>query len=258
MIVVIGDRIDDVYLHYRATRSSHGQQVVVRDRTETMSGGAAATAEMCRALGVETVFVSSDVVSVKVRHVVDGNVVFREDSDHYTDSQQALKVVREADPVATVVILSDYGKGMITREVIETVARWDVMMLVDPYPGVPPDRYRGVSLCCPNWDAYLAGEKQWSTVRPLCVKMDSRGALLWHGDQATLMPPVPVKMVDSCGAGDQWIAALAVSLHGGATLLRAIRWANRAAAIKCTRQGTVPVQLNELGRKVGIGVSSAP
>ena len=245
MITVIGDRIDDLYLHYRATRTSHGRPVVERERSETQPGGAAATAAMCRALGVDAVLVATDAVSLKVRHVVDGAVMFREDFDQQASAAKTVEAMRRAVP-GDLVVLSDYGKGTVSRMVVELACAWGVPTIVDPYPGVSPGRYRDTSLCCPSWDTYVGLREEWAAVRPLAVKMDCYGALLITRKTARLYPAVPVKEVDSCGAGDQWIAALAVSLHNGSTLDEAVRWANLAAAIKCTRRGTEPVRPGEL------------
>ncbi|MEL6751403.1 MAG: PfkB family carbohydrate kinase, partial [Pseudomonadota bacterium] len=47
----------------------------------------------------------------------------------------------------------------------------------------------------------------------------------------------PVEAVDTLGAGDVWHGALALALAGGHDMLSAMRWANAAGALKCTRTG---------------------
>jgi ribokinase len=47
-------------------------------------------------------------------------------------------------------------------------------------------------------------------------------------------------VVDTTAAGDAFNGALAVSLGGGETLEDALRFANAAAGIACTRRGAQP------------------
>jgi sulfofructose kinase len=50
-------------------------------------------------------------------------------------------------------------------------------------------------------------------------------------------PGYPVQVVDTLGAGDVFHGAYALALAEGATLAEAARFANAAAALKCTRRG---------------------
>lgn len=59
-------------------------------------------------------------------------------------------------------------------------------------------------------------------------------------DQAgemALIPPPKVTAVDTLGAGDVWHGAFALWLGDGAEEAEAVRFANAAAALKCTRRG---------------------
>ena len=51
------------------------------------------------------------------------------------------------------------------------------------------------------------------------------------------VPPVPVKAIDTVGAGDTFNGALVVALSEGKGLVDAIRFACKAAAISVTRPG---------------------
>ncbi|GIT91137.1 sulfofructose kinase [Jannaschia pagri] len=55
-----------------------------------------------------------------------------------------------------------------------------------------------------------------------------------HGPQ---IAAVPVTAVDTLGAGDLWHGAFALALGRGRDLIAASTFANRAAALKCTRAG---------------------
>lgn len=55
--------------------------------------------------------------------------------------------------------------------------------------------------------------------------------------ELTLVPPPKVTPTDTLGAGDVWHGAFALRLAEGATELDAVRFANAAAALKCTHPG---------------------
>ncbi|MFZ1814346.1 MAG: PfkB family carbohydrate kinase [Rhizobiaceae bacterium] len=63
----------------------------------------------------------------------------------------------------------------------------------------------------------------------------------WHvdGDEVVHTPAFKVDVVDTLGAGDTWHATLALYLAEGASEADAVRQANAAGALKCTRTGGV-------------------
>lgn len=63
------------------------------------------------------------------------------------------------------------------------------------------------------------------------------GAWYMDGGEVVHVPAFPVISVDTLGAGDTWHGALAVALAGRQPLNRAVRFANAAAALKCTEFG---------------------
>jgi ribokinase len=56
---------------------------------------------------------------------------------------------------------------------------------------------------------------------------------------------VAVDVVDTTGAGDAFNAGLAIALAEGKTLIEAVKYANCAGAIACTKLGVIPA----LGRR---------
>lgn len=65
----------------------------------------------------------------------------------------------------------------------------------------------------------------------------ANGAWYMDGGEVVHVPAFPVTSVDTLGAGDTWHGALAVALAGRQPLERAVRFANAAAALKCTEFG---------------------
>jgi ribokinase len=54
------------------------------------------------------------------------------------------------------------------------------------------------------------------------------------------VPPVPVTVVDTTGAGDAFNSGLAVALAEGKGLIQAVQYGNCAGALACTRLGVIP------------------
>jgi ribokinase len=87
----------------------------------------------------------------------------------------------------------------------------------------------------------LAKELLAQGVKQLVITQGSRGATLVNTSGAvTHFPAIPVKVVDTTGAGDAFNAALAVALAEGRSLADAVRFALHGGACACTRLGVIP------------------
>ena len=71
----------------------------------------------------------------------------------------------------------------------------------------------------------------------LCVTHGADGTYSLARGQLDHIPAASVDVVDTLGAGDVWHGAFALRLAEGAAEGDAIRFANAAAALKCTRPG---------------------
>ncbi len=74
----------------------------------------------------------------------------------------------------------------------------------------------------------------------LIVTMGENGALVLTDHEQFIVPRVPVEVVDTTGAGDAFNSGLAVALAEGRPLLEAVRFANCAGALACTKLGVIP------------------
>jgi ribokinase len=81
----------------------------------------------------------------------------------------------------------------------------------------------------------------------LIVTRGSHGALVLSADGVQEIPGVAVAVVDSTGAGDAFNAGLAVALAEGQSLADAVRYANCAGALACTRLGVIPALAHRAG-----------
>ena len=185
----------------------------------------------------------SGAISEKVRYVLDGRCLMRVDEDRLTESALAVRslgLLRADD----LLIVSDYSKGMICRDVIAILEQHRGVVLADPHISRSPTRYPTDWICCPNRETYEAHQPAWvirSEYAPVCVKLAELGCMAVHAGKTTKIRPIKVDPGDPCAAGDQWIAALAVSLLDGRDLIEAARQANVAAALKLRNRGATPV-----------------
>jgi ribokinase len=74
----------------------------------------------------------------------------------------------------------------------------------------------------------------------ICVTLGSRGVLAIAGNDRHLIPGRKVKAIDTTGAGDCFVGALAAQLASEATLYDALVYANAAASICVQRMGAAP------------------
>ena len=169
-----------------------------------------------------------------------------------------------------VVIVSDYGKGVIVPEVMDRARRWKaegVPVVVDPKQA-DFSVYRGASCITPN--AREAGAAVHDEVvddisaeragRRLRDRLESDMVLLTRGEQGmtliggddsvTHLPTEATRVFDVTGAGDTVIATFGALLGAGAPPVEAARWANRAAGLAVRRLGTAAVGLDDLRRTV--------
>jgi D-beta-D-heptose 7-phosphate kinase/D-beta-D-heptose 1-phosphate adenosyltransferase len=190
-------------------------------------------------------------------------------------AEDLLAAVRSASVGARAVVLSDYRKGVIIPGVIATAIEAaraaGAPLLVDPKLA-QPEQYRGASLITPNHHeaelmtqtvirspedvrraAQLLHERTGASV---LITWGEHGmwvldaALSEHAEEH--LPAVTREVADVTGAGDTVVAALAMGLAAGASLVEAARLANQAAGLVVGRFGPATVTTGELlkgGRK---------
>jgi ribokinase len=74
----------------------------------------------------------------------------------------------------------------------------------------------------------------------ICVTLGKRGAVALVESETIMVPGRAVKAVDTTGAGDCFVGALAAQLAHGATIHDALDYANAAASICVQRLGAAP------------------
>lgn len=86
----------------------------------------------------------------------------------------------------------------------------------------------------------LAKDLRPSRDQIVCVTLGRRGAIAMVQDEAIVIPGRVVTPVDTTGAGDCFVGALAARLAGGVHIRSALQYANAAASISVQRMGAGP------------------
>ena len=306
-ILILGDIMLDEYLFGTVTRISPEAPVPVVDigSTKLLLGGAANVAANIRALGDEAILIGTvgdDEAAVKLSQLLKERHISRDflvnDESRQTTiktriiahSQQVVRADREsqheldADTEHRVlkrfmsvidgirgVIISDYGKGVITRtlleQVIELCVSKDIFVAVDPKE-THFFNYKRVSLITPNhheagfaYGRRIINEKDLLEVgNGLLDRLQARAILITRGAQGmslfsngqtpTHIPTFARQVYDVTGAGDTVIATFVSAISAGADLVEAAIIANAAAGHTVGEIGTATVTVPQLQKEL--------
>jgi len=166
-----------------------------------------------------------------------------------------------------VVVISDYGKGVVDAEFLSLLstlrAQHSFQYLIDPKRRNFA-HYRGATLVKPNreeagvaaaieirteHDLNQAGThllQMWQTESVLVSRGEEGMSLFKHHGPPQHFPTTAREVFDVTGAGDTVLATCALALGAGATLEEATILANHAAGIVVGKVGTATVSPAEL------------
>ena len=289
-ILVVGDVILDTYLKGKVERISPEAPVPILEveGEEFRVGGAGNVAKNLSSLGVksyllgvigndeageklktllmdngiEAILIQDDRPTTKKTRVVSLNQqLLRIDWESKESVKgETLRKIREVIKELSVdgIIVSDYAKGVITKEIIEEIKGKNVFWSVDPRPVNKP-LYRGASLMTPNEKELrelanpLKGEVELLGIRlkeeldldTLVVTRGAKGMTLFR-EYIKHFPARARKVYDVTGAGDTVIAVLTAFKLAGASWEESCEIANICAGIVVGEFGTASVKPNQI------------
>jgi D-beta-D-heptose 7-phosphate kinase/D-beta-D-heptose 1-phosphate adenosyltransferase len=304
-VLVLGDLMLDRYVWGDTARISPEAPVpVIEAREETARlGGAANVANNIRALGGEPLLVAltggDDGAQEVVRLLAEREISagwLASDRGRPTSTktrvlarhQQVVRIDREetaeiSGPVlesvleralaalerASVCVISDYGKGVVTRDLLDPVLaearRRGIPVCVDPKE-THFFAYRGVAVITPNLaEAGAACGRKLRTLdailaagTELRAALDARAVLITRGEQGMTLfrEETPVlhfrtaatDVFDVTGAGDTVVSTIALALAAGADLPEATAISNHAAGLVIREVGTCATSVEALRR----------
>lgn len=306
-VLVVGDVMLDQYQVGVVERISPEAPVpVVRiESEEYVLGGAANVARNIQALGgratllgfsgedrsgerIQSLLASQEIerhiirsksrpTTVKTRVMAQGQQIVRIDKEapgvhDQVSAQNLLDRLRQLLPVHSVVIVSDYGKGVVTTELLAVLTRAaqdkGTRILVDPKIQ-NFSLYKDVFILTPNTkeagqaaglgihsreDILAAGSRILKTTgaQNLLITLGEQGMALFQSSGAIWHCPTTAKKVfDVTGAGDTVIATLGLGLSSGIGLLTSCIMSNFAAGHVVGQVGTAVVTVKELKDSIG-------
>jgi D-beta-D-heptose 7-phosphate kinase/D-beta-D-heptose 1-phosphate adenosyltransferase len=306
-VLVIGDMMIDEYLWGEVDRISPEAPVqvvsVLRDST-TLGGagnvvnnlvalgtrvavaavvGAGANADllikMLQELGVDTTGLIRDPTRPTTRktRVIGGHQhvlrIDRETKQEISEAEgkQLVELVTDRIHSFDVILISDYGKGLLSetvlRQVIQVARENKKPIIIDP-KGLKFKKYAEATAITPNKreaslaagveivdDAslMLAGQKLLHEIRVQQVLMTcgKQGMVLFEDGKEPHRIAAEVRQVfDVSGAGDTVLAVLGLGLASGLSFPHAAALANVAAGIVVGKVGTATVSREELERAI--------
>ena len=226
--------------------------------------------------GLDGVVISTAVSTTSKTRVVAHQqqvVRFDHDADHGAAPPRLLQRLRgwietHARRYA-VIVVSDYGKGVVTPELLALLARLRARhrfaYVIDPKrPNF--QHYRGASLVKPNLlEASVAagleiGDRdtlaeagrtllqRWQADSILISRGEEGMTLFKGGGRARHFPTAAQEVYDVTGAGDTVLATCALALAAGGSFEEAAILANHAASVVVGKIGTATVNARELLR----------
>jgi len=302
-VLCIGDAMLDRFVYGSVDRISPEAPIpVVRvEREAAMLGGAGNVVRNVAALGARPSFLSvvgDDVAGREIGRLVaeNGEIVpgiivesgrqTTIKTRFFASSQQLLRADREttgplaapvraqlldqvdrALPDAGVLVLSDYGKGILAPPMAEQLIRRARQLgkpvVVDP-KGTDYSIYRGATVLTPNRkelrdatgypvdsdeDVVEAARHlidRCGLEAVLCTRSQDGMTLVEAGGAVHHLPAEAREVYDVSGAGDTVVATLAAAIGSGASLLEGARIANVAAGIVVAKVGTAVAYAHEV------------
>ena len=302
-VLCIGDVMLDHYVYGQVERVSPEAPIPVLwiEREMKTLGGAGNVLRNLRALGAAASFISvvgndeagrevgrlvevqdgteahvlvqpQRTTTVKTRYVAANQQLLRADRESSTPldpyiREDLLRLARELVTDHSVVIISDYAKGVLTEgvalEIIRAAREAGAQVIVDPKGG-DHIRYRGADLLKPNRRELAhatgmpvaTGDEIVGASRALIERcgfnavLASLGAegmvLVGAGGTVHLQRAEVREVYDVSGAGDTVVATVGTALAAGMTLTDAARLANAAAGVAVGKIGTAVVYASEL------------
>jgi D-beta-D-heptose 7-phosphate kinase/D-beta-D-heptose 1-phosphate adenosyltransferase len=214
--------------------------------------------------------------SLKTRFMAGHQQLLRVDTESAKDinadiEAKILAAVKEkASHGYKALILSDYGKGMLTntlaKDIIAFCNEANIQVLVDP-KGTDYSKYSGADVVTPNKkelaesvgnlptdsdEDVLAATKELlkrSGIRAVVATRSADGMSIksaFDNDEITHLPTIAREVFDVSGAGDTVIATVAAGLAAGADLVMAAAIANAAGGLVVEKVGTAAIRASEL------------
>jgi D-glycero-beta-D-manno-heptose-7-phosphate kinase len=168
--------------------------------------------------------------------------------NEFVPSEMAIQKIKKTKNEYDMIIISDYAKGMISKELIQYLkSNYKTRIIVDPKP-INAWMYNDVFMLTPNekeWkEMQLSSSNRFDKVRYILQTLGRNGMKLIEGYKEWFIEAKPVEIYNVSGAGDTVVAIMAVCLSMGLEAPESAKIANQCAAYVVTQSGTAVVPKN--------------
>jgi D-beta-D-heptose 7-phosphate kinase/D-beta-D-heptose 1-phosphate adenosyltransferase len=231
-VLVIGDACIDEYRYGVINRVNPESTAPLLNfvKIDERLGMAYNVCDNLRSFGVEVDLVVPTEISRKVRYIDmrTGDHLLRVDEDVICESY-APQEVYDYDAI----VISDYNKGFITTEAVKSIrSAFKGQMYMDTKK-TDLVKFNGIMLKINELEYHNA-----QTLNDNYVVTRSAKGCIYSGVE---YPVQPIEVVDVCGAGDVFLAAMVAEHLRTDNMSLALKYANNKAAESCTKLGTVCV-----------------
>ncbi len=242
-ILVIGDYITDIYTFSSASRlcPEAPVPVMIPESIRESPGGAGLVQAQLVALGADAVGRFGS-YSTKQRFFAGNHLVCRLDTDSIEPYWDA--PIEPSLDWAEMIVVSDYGKGSMTRELAEQIIKTGKPCFVDAKPHWPWYAGKNVTIFPNHHEAtpiseIPAGTFQSYEYARVVNKLGKDGCRLNDSEHHDLtIPATASEIVDVCGAGDIFIAGFAYAWSIRLPGDHCLRFSNALAGESCRHLGT--------------------
>ena len=234
-ILLIGDSCRDEYFYGIVERLNPEAPVPILKitRSEVKNGMASNVRSNLETFGCTVTFMTNSEPSIKRRYIDERSKqhIVRVDSDIV--SQQIDLTSIPDFSVYDAVVISDYNKGFVSYNTIEQIRKlYSGPVFVDSKKQ-DISRFDGCFVKI-NESEY---KQRYSICSTMIVTLGSNGAMYKQHSTEQYFPGMEVEVVDVCGAGDTFLAALTYQYLCTESIEQAIPFANKCAAISVQNQG---------------------
>lgn len=265
-IIVAGDICEDVYLYSNTTKENpeHSSTVYLIDKKVIKPGMASNVHLNCLSMNKFAAIThnSTEPHIQKTRLYYKDEYISRIDNDNYTPKyeDEDLKCLIRHDIINfDAMIVCDYGKRFWNKEKLEVLNEAKIPIFIDPYPTRPLYEYPRCLAITPNYKEGMALTKETEPLK-ICdkiaqevfceyvvLKMGELGAFLFKSKdrEGHYISAEKVPVVDVCGAGDTFIAALTTAYLMDKSIEDCVKIANKAAGITVQHSGVYVLSSEE-------------
>ena len=234
-ILVIGDACIDEYRYgeIRRVNPESTAPLLNFENSEEKMGMAFNVAQNLKAFGADVTLCVSEQLSRKIRYIDrrTGEHLLRVDQDVEAQPYDFSVPLEDFDAI----VISDYNKGFVWNETIKELRRrFKGAIYLDTKKrnlADFPDIYIKIN------ERELFESTSLAEPEHLIVTYGAKGC----GYRDKVYPAKPIEVVDVCGAGDVFLAAMVVKHLETGDMGIALPFANEKAAISCQRLGAVCV-----------------